>query len=304
MKKKSNPIVLTIGVFDGVHLGHQALIQETIRLAKKLKASPEVLTFKDHPAHILTGAPSIPFLLSRLETYSFLKKAGAKRVHAIRFTKAFSQKTPEQFVGWMTGLGKLKGVVVGENFRFGQGAQGDLGTLQSLGGKYGFVVRGLKPVKVLGKPASSTRARRLLAEGKTREANQVLGRPYVLEGKVAHGKKMGRKIGFPTANLKTDKNFLPKDGVYACAVKIGGKFYRAGMNLGKRPTFKDDDHHRQAEVHLMRYYGSLYGKTLTVYLLDYLRPEKKFPSPKALVAQIKKDLKAIERIPLRGLRVG
>ncbi len=302
MKKKSKPIVLTIGVFDGVHLGHQALIRETIRLAKKLKASPEVLTFQDHPAHVLTGAPSIPFLLPRPRTYAFLKKAGAKRVHEIRFTKAFSKKTPEEFVRWMADLGKLKGVVVGENFKFGQGAKGNLKTLQSLGEKYGFIVTGLKPVKVLGKPASSTRARHLLAEGKTKEANQVLGRPYVLEGKVAHGKKMGRKIGFPTANLKADANFLPKDGVYACAVRIGESFYRAGMNLGKRPTFKDDDHHRQAEVHLMRYYGSLYGKVLRVYLLAYLRPEKKFPTTAALVRQIKKDLSVIERIPLKGLK--
>ena len=111
------PIVLTIGVFDGVHLGHQALIQETIQLAKKLKASPEVLTFQDHPAHVLTGAPSIPFLLPRTRTYAFLKKAGAKRIHEVRFTKAFSKKAPEQFVRWMAGLGKLKGVVVGENFQ-------------------------------------------------------------------------------------------------------------------------------------------------------------------------------------------
>ncbi|MGH7738881.1 MAG: riboflavin kinase, partial [bacterium] len=193
-------------------------------------------------------------------------------------------------------------VVVGDNFRFGQDAVGNLKMLQILGAKYGFAVKGLKPFKISGQPASSTRIRRLFAEGKTKEANRVLGRPYVLEGKVVHGKKVGHQIGFPTANLKAAANFLPKDGVYACAVKIGKSFYRAGMNLGKRPTFKDDDHHRQAEVHLMRYYGNLYGKTLTVYLLDYLRPEKKFPSTAALVAQIQKDLKTIQRLPLRGLK--
>ncbi len=303
MKKKLKPIVLTIGVFDGVHLGHQALIAQTVKLAKRLKASPQVLTFPDHPAHVLTGAARVPFLLPRSQTYDFLKKAGAQQVRMIPFTQAFARKSPEDFVRWLRTLGNLKGVVVGENFRFGRGASGNLGTLKVLGMKYGFQVKGLKPLKVLGKPASSTRARQLLAEGKTKEANLVLGRPYVLEGKVAHGKKMGRQIGFPTANLKTDANFLPKDGVYACAVRIGKNFYRAGMNLGKRPTFKDDDHHRQAEVHLMRYYGSLYGKVLRVYLLAYLRPEKKFPTTAALVGQIKKDLKAIERLSLKGLRV-
>lgn len=301
MKRKTK-IVLTIGVFDGVHLGHQALIAETIWLAKKLKASPEVLTFQDHPSHILTGAPSIPFLLSRTQTYDFLKKAGAKKVREIRFSKTFSRKTPEEFVHWMMSLGKLKGVVVGDNFRFGRGAVGNLKMLQRLGEKYGFAVKGLKPLKILGQPASSTRVRSLLAAGRTREANQILGRPYVLEGRVVHGKKVGHQIGFPTANLKADANFLPKDGVYACAVRIGNRFYRAGMNLGKRPTFQDDDHHRQAEVHLMRYYGNLYGKTLTVYLLDYLRPEKKFPSTAALVAQIQKDLKVIRRFPLKSIK--
>ncbi|HVM32315.1 MAG TPA: bifunctional riboflavin kinase/FAD synthetase [bacterium] len=293
--------VVTIGVFDGVHLGHQALIAETVRLARRLKAAPEALTFQDHPAHVLRGGPRVPFLLSREETYQRLKHYGIRRVRVARFTRVFSKKSPEQFVRWLRSFGPLRGVVVGRNFRFGRGAQGDLNALESLGKKYGFEVRGLSPVKVLGAPASSTRVRRLLAEGKTGEANRVLGRPYALVGKVVPGKKLGRRIGFPTANLKARGDYLPKDGVYACAVKIGGKLYRAGMNLGKRPTFQDDDHHRQAEVHLMRYYGSLYGKTLAVYLLKYLRPEKKFPSPKALVAQIKKDLKAIERLPLRGL---
>jgi riboflavin kinase/FMN adenylyltransferase len=300
VKKKS--IVLTIGVFDGVHRGHQALIAETIRLAKRLKASPEVLTFQDHPAHVLTGAPSIPFLLPRAQTYEFLKKAGAKKVWAIRFTRAFSRKTPEAFVRWLETLGNLKGVVVGDNFRFGQGAQGDVAELKKLGGQFGFAVKALKPVRILGEAASSTRARRLLAEGRTEEANRILGRPYALEGKVVRGKRVGRKIGFPTANLAADPRFLPKDGVYACAVQVGQRFYRAGMNLGKRPTFKNDDHHRQAEVHLLRYYGPLYGRMLKVYLLKYLRPERKFPSTVELVAQIKKDLKVIERIQLKGLK--
>jgi riboflavin kinase/FMN adenylyltransferase len=302
VKHQLRSIVLTIGVFDGVHRGHQALIAETIRLAKRLKASPEVLTFQDHPAHVLTGAPSIPFLLPRTQTYEFLKKAGAKKIWAMRFTKAFSKKTPEAFVRWLETLGRLKGVVVGDNFRFGRGARGNVEELKKLGSQYGFVVKALKPVRILGEAASSTRARRLLAEGRTDEANRVLGRPYALEGKVVRGKRVGRKIGFPTANLAADPRFLPKDGVYACAVQVGKRFYRAGMNLGKRPTFKNDDHHRQAEVHLLRYYGPLYGRVLKVYLLQYLRPERKFPSTVELVAQIKKDLKVIERIQLKGLK--
>jgi riboflavin kinase / FMN adenylyltransferase len=119
---------------------------------------------------------------------------------------------------------------------------------------------------------------------------------------VIHGKHVGHKIGFPTANLHFIPQFLPKDGVYACVVKIKGRYFRAGMNLGKRPTFKQDDHHRQAEVHLLDYFGKLYGKRMRVYLLDYLRPEKKFASTASLVRQIKKDLSLARKTPWRGVK--
>jgi riboflavin kinase/FMN adenylyltransferase len=300
--KNKKPIVLTIGVFDGVHLGHQALLRETARLAKKLKAVPGALTFQDHPVHVLKGGSRIPFLLPRLETFKILKKKGAREVRALQFTKAFSQKTPEQFVQWLETKGRVKGIVVGANFRFGQGAQGDVKLLTALGQKYGFEVKTVKPVMVEGQVVSSSRIRALLAEGKTALANRMLGRPYSIEGQVVHGKHLGHKIGFPTANLHAIQNFLPKDGVYACAVQLGSKFYRAGMNLGKRPTFQEDDHHRQAEVHLLHYYGQLYGKRMKVRLVNYLRPEKKFPSSGALVKQIKKDLKQVQRVSFQGLK--
>jgi riboflavin kinase / FMN adenylyltransferase len=298
--KHKPAIVLTIGVFDGVHLGHQALLKETARLAKRLKASPQVLTFLDHPMHVLKGGEKIPFLLARPETFQFLKKSGARKIHILKFTKVFSKKSPEQFVQWLQTKGWLKGIVVGENFRFGQGAKGDVKFLKILGEKYGFEVSAVKPVRVQGEVVSSSRIRQLLADGKTELANRMLGRPYAIEGQVVHGKHVGHKIGFPTANLKGISSFLPKDGVYACAVQLGKEYYRAGMNLGKRPTFQDDDHHRQAEVHILHYYGKLYGKRMGVLLLKYLRPERKFSSTQALVRQIQKDLTRIKKIPLRG----
>lgn len=300
--KTTQPIVLTIGVFDGVHLGHQALLRRAVLLARRLKAAPEALTFHDHPMHVLKGGPRIPFLLPRNETFELLKQKGARKVHILGFTRAFSRKSPEQFVQWLCRLGKLRGVVVGENFRFGHGAKGDASVLRDLGKKYGVEVAAVKSVKVQGETVSSSRIRQLLAEGKTELAGRMLGRPYCIEGKVVHGRHVGHKIGFPTANLHAVPQFLPKDGVYACAVKLGSRFYRAGMNLGQRPTFQDDSHHRQAEVHLLRYYGKLYGKTMRVYLLKYLRPEKKFSSTAALVSQIRKDLVRIQKIPLSGLK--
>jgi riboflavin kinase/FMN adenylyltransferase len=300
--KSKKSIVLTIGVFDGVHRGHQALIQKTVQLARRLKAAPAAVTFQDHPMHVLKGGPRIPFLLPRQETFQWLQKHGAEHVHILKFTRAFSKKNPEQFVQWLRGLGKLKGIVVGENFRFGQGAKGNITSLKSLGEKYGFKVETVKPVRIKGKVVSSSLIRQFLADGKTEEANLMLGRPYSIEGQVKHGRHVGHKIGFPTANLHAVKQFLPKDGVYACAVKLGNKFYRAGMNLGKRPTFQDDDHHRQAEVHILNYYGKLYGKDMRVYLLKYLRPEKKFSSSTALIRQIQKDLKLVRKASLQGLK--
>ncbi len=300
--KSKKTIVLTIGVFDGVHLGHQALLRRAVLLAKKLKARPEALSFHDHPMHVLNRGPRIPFLLPRQETFSLLRQKGAERVHILRFTKAFSQKSPEQFVQWLCGLGNLKGIVVGENFRFGLGAKGDVALLKALGKKQEFEVAVVSAVKVGTKVVSSSQIRQLLAEGKTELANRMLGHPYSIEGEVVHGRHVGHQIGFPTANLHAVKQFLPKDGVYACAVKLEKKFYRAGMNLGKRPTFREDDHHRQAEVHLLHYYGKLYGKNMKVYLLKYLRPEKKFSSTQALVKQIQKDLIQVRRTALPGLK--
>ncbi len=300
--KSKRPLVISIGVFDGVHRGHQVLIHETVGLAKRLKAIPSSVTFQDHPMHVLKGTIRIPFLLPRVETFRLLKERGIRKVVALRFTKSFSQKSPEQFIDWLRTLGPIKGIVVGMKFRFGKGAKGDVGLLRILGKKFGFQVIAVKPVLLRGAVVSSSRIRGLLMNGKMETARELLGRPYAIEGNVVHGKHVGHKIGFPTANLKHIEQFLPKDGVYACAVKIGKKYYRAGMNLGKRPTFKDDDHHRAAEAHILKYFGKLYGKRMKIFLLKYLRPEKKFSSSTALVRQIGKDLNAVRKTPLAGLK--
>ena len=301
MRKKPS-IVVTIGVFDGVHRGHQSLIHETVRLARRLKASPVALTFQDHPLHVLKGGPRVPFLLSRDETFERLKKEGIREVHALRFDRAFSQKEPEAFVQWLRNKGPLRGVVVGEDFRFGREAKGDTALLRRLGEKAGFTVKTVKPFRVQGEIVSSSRVRQLLADGKTERANRMLGWSYAIEGDVVHGKHVGHRLGFPTANLRAIRQFLPKDGVYACAVRVAKKIHRAGMNLGKRPTFKDDDHHRQAEVHVMDYHGRLYGRRMKVYLLRYLRPERKFTSSADLAAQIQADLSRVNKTSLKDLK--
>jgi len=298
---EKRPIVLTIGVFDGVHRGHRALLRRTVSWANTLGATPMALTFHDHPMHVLQGGFRIPFLLPREGSFRLLRQAGLGRVKVLKFTRAFSRKGPSQFVQWLGSLGRLKGIVVGGNFRFGQGARGSVKDLKRMGRTGGFQVVGLPPVRVGGKVVSSSLIRDLLQAGRVEEANLCLGRAYVIEGAVAHGRHVGHKIGFPTANLVGIHQFLPRDGVYACAVKVGVRTYRAGMNLGRRPTFKEDDHHRAAEVHLLGFKGRLYGKALRVHLLRYLRPERKFRTPKLLARQIQRDLLVIRRVPLKGL---
>ncbi len=299
--KRRPSIVATIGVFDGVHLGHQALIRETVKMARRLHAKPVVFTFRDHPLHALRGGPRIPFLLPREETFRLLKKSGLGEVHILSFTLAFSHQNPEQFIQWLKKTWCLKGIVVGKNFRFGRNARGDAKLLKCLGKEVGFEVKVLKAVRVRGQVVSSSRIRRLLAEGKTGLANRMLGRAYTVSGEVVHGKHVGHKIGFPTANLSYICEFLPRDGVYACRVELGGKSFRAGMNLGKRPTFKDDDHHRQAEVHILHYGGKLYGRKMKIFLLEYLRPEIKFKSSALLARQIQRDLVRVKKTLLLPL---
>jgi riboflavin kinase/FMN adenylyltransferase len=215
----------------------------------------------------------------------------------------FSLKSPEEFVRWLVAQGPLMGVVVGQNFRFGRGARGDVRLLKELGRIYGFAVKGVARVHKEGSTVSSSFIRELLSQGQTEKANRFLGRPYFIEAKVVKGRQVGRRIGFPTANLGGVTRLPPKDGVYACLVKAGGKLYRGGMNLGRRPTFQDDDHHRKAEVHLLHYHGRLYGKTLRVYLMKYLRPEKKFSSPESLQLQIAKDLKVIQSLSFSSVLI-
>jgi riboflavin kinase/FMN adenylyltransferase len=285
-------------VFDGVHLGHRALLTELNKLSKQLHAQAVALTFRNHPEDVLAGGPKVPFLLPREETFRLLKKYGAAKVNLIPFTPAFAHKSPEGFLHWLYRRFNLKGVVVGSNFRFGDQAAGDVEMLKREGLQHGYRVVSVPAVKVLGATVSSTRIRNCLQDGRLDVANRLLDRPYELVGAVSHGKHVGHQIGFPTANLSQVPQVLPRDGVYACAVPVGSKLHKGAMNLGKRPTFKDDDHHRTAEVHLLSFHGRLYGKTLRVQLLKYLRPEKRFLSIKELTNQIKRDLVQVDRVKL------
>ena len=228
MKRKSSKkkgLVFTIGVFDGVHLGHQALVKETIRLAKNLQAIPEALTFHDHPRHVLRGGARIPFLLDRKTTFALLEADGLKNVRVLPFNREFSRKSPEEFVRWLVAQGPVKGVVVGQNFRFGRGAKGNVPLLKRLGKRYGFIVKCVRRVRMGGATVSSSFIRKLLSRGRTEKANFLLGRPYFVEARVVKGRQVGRKIGFPTANLGGSDRGCPRKTGFTPAWSRWGKSF-------------------------------------------------------------------------------
>lgn len=290
-------IVLTIGVFDGFHRGHQALVRATVRLARRFSAVPTALTFTNHPLNVLHHAGRVAFLYPRSETYRALRQAGIGRIRAIRFTKRFAAQTPEAFLRLLIRRFDLKGVVVGNNFRFGAGNRGTVATLRELGSRYGFRVSPL-PLQGGEKAVSSSRIRRELLEGRVERANRMLGRPFHITGRVSKGRRIGRTMGYPTANLENLSCFIPRHGIYACRVKVGGRMYRGGLDLGTQPTLSGKNPRIRAEVHLLGYRGNLYGKTIAIHLFRYLRPEIRFKDLTALARRIRKDIEIIRRMKM------
>jgi riboflavin kinase/FMN adenylyltransferase len=299
---------LVIGNFDGVHRGHQAVLTEAIAQARSRGWAASVLTFDPPPAAVVGGGapPALTTLERRTE---LLGRLGVDRVYVRVFDAAFAAWPPERFAKELvSGLLCAKAVVVGENFRFGAKRAGDLGMLRELGRKLGFeaIVHG-----VAGDARgafSSTRIREAIARGDLQEAATVLGRPHALSGVVGEGDRLGRKIGFPTANLEGVFELLPPYGVYAVVVDELGSggtrpLAKGVMNIGVRPTVSQKPSLR-VEAHLFDFERNLYGTRLRTHLVSRLRDEKRFESLDALKAQIAKDAEqaraALEHVPLAG----
>ena len=285
LKDLGKDLVVSLGVFDGLHLGHRFVLETAIDLANSLKSLPAVITFYPLPNSLFKKQAA--FLTPKNEKILQLKKLGLSRIFFLNFSPKFSLLTYKEFLEILR-LMKIKGVVVGFNFSFGYKA---LGTPDDLAKYFKTVV--VKPFLYNEKLVSSSRILDLLSLGKIEEANEFLGRFYTIKGKVVFGNKIGNKLGFNTANILLEENyFLPKDGVYI--VKVTSKsafnsFYFGVMNIGKRPTILSNNT-RSIEVHLFDFQGNLYGKRLSVELLSYLREEKKFTSLLALKEQIKRDV--------------
>jgi riboflavin kinase/FMN adenylyltransferase len=281
--------VLALGNFDGLHRGHMKIVERVHRTAEERGATPVVLTFDPHPTRILRPDKAPRVLMTEAQKVEVLAAAGMQGVAIVRFTPELSRWDPETFVRLVLveWLG-VSEVWVGANFLFGHARAGTFAVLRDLGERHGFQADKIDPVCVHEAVVSSTRIRRLLAEGRVDEAGVLLGRHYYIDGEVVGGDERGRALGFPTANLSTGNELVPPHGVYATIARTADGFQPAVTNIGVRPTF-DGGGAVSIETHLLRGGRDLYGAYLRLYFVRRLRDEQAFVSADALRARIEED---------------
>ncbi len=281
--------VVTVGMFDGVHLAHQRLIRTTVRLARRLRGTSVVITFDPDPQAVLDPQPPPQPLMSMTERLQHIASLGADVVWIIPFTRRFSKLSPEAFVHRVL-IQRLRAtcVVVGETFAFGKDRVGTLPTLRALGQRHGMRVVVLSPMHRQGVIISSSRIRACLRSGSLGLARKLLGKPVTLSGIVVSGDGRASRLGFPTANVQLSSGLMPARGVYQVVLHAEGRPWPGLMNVGVRPTFGSGP--LVCEVHLPRFHGTLYGALVTIALIRRLRNERRFATPRALIAQIRRDL--------------
>jgi riboflavin kinase/FMN adenylyltransferase len=291
LKPADRKVCLGIGFFDGVHLGHQQIIRQTITDARQHEAIALVITFDQHPNTVVAPSRVPPLVYSLPQKLRAIEALGIDTLLLIHFNKAFSEQTGEAFIrGLARDLGHVQSLCVGANFVFGYKRGGNVELLRKLGAELKFAVHGLAAVALDGRAVSSTRIREAIRAGDLDRVSQMLGRAYSLAGPVVRGDGLGHQLGFPTANLDVTGLALPPHGVYAVHAETGGKTYRAVLNIGLRPTLQNPNPQLRVEAHLMDFAGELYGQELELAFVDKLRPEAKFPSLAELRAQIARDI--------------
>lgn len=284
-------VCLAIGVFDGVHLGHQHIIRQTLADARQHDALGLVLTFDRHPSAIVAPDRVPPLIHSLPQKLRAIESLGVDGVLLVHFDPAFSQQTGEEFIrGLVRDLVRIQSICVGADFVFGCRRSGNVALLKTLGDELGFEVHGMAAVALDGQTVSSTRIREAISAGDLEAARQMLGRPYALCGRVVEGDRLGRQLGFPTANLEMDGRVLPPHGVYSAATTLDGRRYPVALNIGLRPTVTASPPALRIEAHLLDFDGSLYGQELEVELGVKLRAERRFDSPAELREQIARDI--------------
>ncbi len=296
VKRKFKNAVLAIGVFDGVHRGHQALIRGAVRRAREIGGTPLVMTFWPHPVHVLRPGLGLPYIVSLHHRLKLIEELGARACIVVHFTRRFARLSPGQFIQrYILAHIAPREIYVGDDFRFGRGREGTLEYFQQAGAEYGFKVRSVDAVRVGNKKIGSSIIRQLVGEGELVRAARLLGRGVSVMGKVVRGDGRGKKFGFPTANISIQNGVIPPLGVYAVRVRIGEKIFGGMTNIGRRPSFKKNDR-VHLETHIFNFHRSLYNKEIIVEFVQKIREEKKFGSRERFIAQLRDDRVRAQRI--------
>jgi riboflavin kinase/FMN adenylyltransferase len=288
------PTVLTLGVFDGLHLGHQKIMRTIVERARALQAVPTVITFDPHPRAVLHSESAPPLLQTLDQRIGAFEVLGLEQTIVIRFNRDFAATDAETFLREVIhDRLKAKEVYLGKGFAFGKNRAGNIELLKKLSAELGFLADEVPEVQLRGQRISSSRIRHLLLEGHINLARRMLGRPYGIEGRVVRGDRRGHTIGFPTANLQTVNRVMPKNGVYVTSTLIDGQWRRSITNIGVRPTFENQAE-PTIETYILNWAGDLYGDVIRVRFLHRIRDERKFSGIEELKAQINKDLARAE----------
>lgn len=284
------PLCIAIGVFDGVHLGHQALVQVALAEAEKRGGTAVALTFHPHPARLLRPQSAPHLLTSTPHKVALIGALGCPYLLQVNFDEAFAAQSPEVFIEALAAAADVRLICVGRDWAFGKNRAGNVAMLKELGARLGFETVEIPAVAVEGEVISSTRIRRAVEEGDFATARKFLGREYTILGTVRHGAGLGGKIGFPTANLAAHSEQFPPNGVYAVRLQLRGVWYNGVANVGVRPTVANAGE-RLLETHIFDFQGDCYGEDVEVRFEHFLRPEQKFGSVDELIKQIASDAK-------------
>ena len=283
--------ILTLGIFDGVHLGHKKIFEKLKKKAALTNCRNLVITFSPHPRNVISGKREIMLLTTTEEKIKLFEEFGIENLLILNFTKEFSQQSSEMFFkDYIIEKIGIKEIIVGYDHHFGKGRSGDVNTLRKMGIEFGFDVTTVEPFKINDEAVNSTKIRKALSEGNIKTANAFLGRGYSFSGIVIEGDRRGRELGFPTANISIDneEKLLPSLGIYAVELMFDNEKYQGLLSVGIRPTFYNSGK-IIPEVYLYDFNRDIYNKTITVKIIDWIRAEEKFPSAEALVEQMQKD---------------
>lgn len=290
--------IVTVGTFDGLHVGHQKIVRRMAELAVDHEGDTVVVTFSPHPRLVLeAGNSNLKFITTEEKKYELLEAMGIEHLLILPFTKAFAAMKADDFIrDYLVGKLGVKKLVVGYDHHFGNKREGNFDHLFRQGILYGFGVEEIEAQYIDDIAVSSTQVRNALTEGNLRLANRMLGYDYSITGRVVEGNRIGRTMGFPTANIEVEDRYklIAAGGVYACRVKIDGRVYQGMGNIGTRPTIAKHDF--ATEVHIFNFDKDIYGKTITIYFIDRIRDEKRFEDLEKLAEQLKKDREVVRKL--------